>query len=205
MTYLVGSRHEGLRRDRHGPPAGAHGVQGHAEASRHATGPDASTAPGSTARTWFDRTNYFETMPATDENLEWALELEADRMVNTFIAKEGPRLGNDGRPQRVRDGREQPDGVLIKRMMAAAYEWHNYGKSTIGTRVRHRERADREAAGVLQEVLPAGQRRADRRGQVRRGEGAGADRGEISARFRGRSASWSRPTPRSRRRTASAA
>ena len=35
-----------------------------------------------------DRTNYFETFPAGDENLKWALELEADRMVNSFVAKE---------------------------------------------------------------------------------------------------------------------
>jgi zinc protease len=34
-----------------------------------------------------DRTNYFETFQATEDNLKWALELEADRMVNSFIAK----------------------------------------------------------------------------------------------------------------------
>ena len=28
MTYLVGSRHEGYGESGHGPPAGAHGVQG---------------------------------------------------------------------------------------------------------------------------------------------------------------------------------
>ena len=38
--------------------------------------------------TWTDRTNYFETFSATDENLNWALDLEADRMVNSFIRKE---------------------------------------------------------------------------------------------------------------------
>jgi len=32
--------------------------------------------PNGTA--WFDRTNYFETFTSTDENLEWALDLEAD-------------------------------------------------------------------------------------------------------------------------------
>jgi zinc protease len=29
--------------------------------------------------TYYDRTNYFETVPASDENLIWALDLEADR------------------------------------------------------------------------------------------------------------------------------
>ena len=33
--------------------------------------------------TSYDRTNYFETMTATDDNLRWALEMEADRMVNS--------------------------------------------------------------------------------------------------------------------------
>jgi len=32
--------------------------------------------------TSFDRTNYFETVNASNENLEWALGLEAERMVN---------------------------------------------------------------------------------------------------------------------------
>ena len=32
-----------------------------------------------------DRTNYFETMTAGDENLEFGIELEADRMMNSFI------------------------------------------------------------------------------------------------------------------------
>jgi len=39
------------------------------------------------ATTWFDRTNYFEAMPAKDDNLSWALEMEADRMVNANIAQ----------------------------------------------------------------------------------------------------------------------
>src|ERR1044071_1753349 len=37
--------------------------------------------------TWYDRTNYFETVNASDENLRWALGLEAERMVNMRIEK----------------------------------------------------------------------------------------------------------------------
>jgi len=37
--------------------------------------------------TWFDRTNYHETFSASAENLDWALAMEADRMVNSFIAR----------------------------------------------------------------------------------------------------------------------
>jgi zinc protease len=31
-------------------------------------------------------------------------------------------------------GENNPQRVLLQRMMAAAFEWHNYGKSTIGNR-----------------------------------------------------------------------
>ena len=80
ITYLVGSRHEG-----YGETGMAHllehlvfkGTPNHpdipAELSERGAFPNGTT--------WFDRTNYFETFPATDENLEWALDLEADRMV----------------------------------------------------------------------------------------------------------------------------
>src|SRR5260221_13890614 len=37
--------------------------------------------------TWLDRTNYFEIFGASDDNLRWAIELKADRMVNSFIPK----------------------------------------------------------------------------------------------------------------------
>ena len=82
-----------------------------------------------------DRTNYFETMPATDENLEFGIELEADRLVNSYVKREDLVARNDRRPQRVRDAaRTARERILNQRMMAAAYEWHNYGKSTIGNR-----------------------------------------------------------------------
>ena len=64
-------------------------------------------------------------------------------------------------------------------MTATAFEWHNYGKSTIGNRSRHRARADRHAAGLLQEVLPARQRHAGRRRPVRSGHRHQAGRAEV--------------------------
>lgn len=86
ITYKVGSRHEG-----YGETGMAHllehmvfkGTPRHPdipnELSKHGARPNGTT--------WYDRTNYFETFAATDENLNWALDLEADRMVNSFIAK----------------------------------------------------------------------------------------------------------------------
>ena len=60
---------------------------------RHPNIPQELTAHGArpNGTTWFDRTNYFETFAATDENLRWALDLEADRMINSFIAEKDLR------------------------------------------------------------------------------------------------------------------
>jgi len=133
ITYLVGSRNEG-----YGETGMAHllehlafkGTPGHtdipAELTEHGAFPNGTT--------WFDRTNYFETFPATDENLVWALDLEADRMVNSFIAQEDL----DSEMTVVRNefelGENNPAGVLQKRVMSVAYDWHNYGNSTVGDR-----------------------------------------------------------------------
>lgn len=35
--------------------------------------------------TWLDRTNYYETLSASDDNLEFAISMEADRMINSLI------------------------------------------------------------------------------------------------------------------------
>src|SRR5262245_39570011 len=133
ITFLVGSRHEG-----YGESGMAHllehmvfkGTPKHKdipqELTAHGTRPNGST--------WYDRTNYFETFAATDENLDWALDLEADRMVNSFIAKKDL----DSEMTVVRNEFEidenQPQSVLQERAMSSAYLWHNYGKSTIGSR-----------------------------------------------------------------------
>ena len=133
ITYLVGSRHEG-----YGETGMAHllehlvfkGTPNHpdipAELSEHGAFPNGTT--------WFDRTNYFETFPATDENLEWALDLEADRMVNSFISAEDLESEMTVVRNEWESGENQPMGVLRKRVMSAAFDWHNYGNSTIGAR-----------------------------------------------------------------------
>lgn len=38
--------------------------------------------------TWYDRTNYYEIFPSSDENLRWSIEMEADRMINATIKQE---------------------------------------------------------------------------------------------------------------------
>lgn len=84
--------------------------------------------------TWVDRTNYYETMPAEDANLEFGIRLEADRMVNSFIRREDLASEMTVVRSEFEMGENDPRNVLSQRMTAVAYEWHNYGKSTIGNR-----------------------------------------------------------------------
>jgi len=84
--------------------------------------------------TWFDRTNYFETFPATAENLEWALDLESDRMVNSFIATKDLASEMTVVRNEYESGENSPFNVLLERAMSTAFLWHNYGHSTIGAR-----------------------------------------------------------------------
>lgn len=86
------------------------------------------------ATTWLDRTNYFELFEANDENLEWALGMEADRMINaTFTAKELESEMTVVRNEMER-GENNPFRILMARMDSTAYLWHNYANSTIGAR-----------------------------------------------------------------------
>ena len=84
--------------------------------------------------TWLDRTNYYETLPATEENLEFAIHLEADRLVNSYVKKEDLDSEMTVVRNEFERGENSPSRVLMQRMLAVAFEWHNYGKSTIGNR-----------------------------------------------------------------------
>lgn len=133
ITYLVGSATEN-----YGETGMAHLLEHlvFKGTPRHPNIPQELTAHGArpNGTTWTDRTNYFETFAATDENLNWALDLESDRMVNSFIAKKDL----DSEMTVVRNefelGENSPFRVLLDRTMAASYIWHNYGKTTIGAR-----------------------------------------------------------------------
>jgi len=84
--------------------------------------------------TWWDRTNYYEELPASAENLDFALALEADRMVNSKIAAEDLAKEFSVVRNEFEKTENQPDIVLEDKVLATAYQWHNYGKSTIGSR-----------------------------------------------------------------------
>ncbi len=79
-----------------------------------------------------DRTNYFESMPASDANLEFGIRFEADRLVNSFVDKKD--LETEMTVVRNEFERSENNGgfVLRSRVRAAALPWHNYGRAVIG-------------------------------------------------------------------------
>lgn len=133
ITYLVGSRHEGL-----GETGMAHLLEHMVfkGSTKHPNIPQELTAHGArpNGTTWLDRTNYFETFAATDENLKWALDLESDRMVNSFIKKEDLATEFSVVRNEFEMGENSPQNVLNDRVVSSAYLWHTYGNSTIGNR-----------------------------------------------------------------------
>lgn len=133
MTYLVGSRQEN-----YGETGMAHLLE-HLVFKGTPKNPDIDKNFNKrgmrfNGSTWLDRTNYFELFQSSDENLEWALQMEADRMVNSFIAKKDLDSEMTVVRNEYENGENQPFGVLLKRMQSIAYDWHNYGNSTIGNR-----------------------------------------------------------------------
>ncbi len=133
LTVLVGSRHEG-----YGETGMAHLLEHmlFKPTAKHPNIPAAMKERGANfnGSTWLDRTNYFETLPASDENLEFAIALEADRLVNCPIKPEDLSTEFSVVRNEFESGENSPGRVLSQRMKAVAYEWHNYGKSTIGNR-----------------------------------------------------------------------
>ena len=133
VTYLVGSKHEN-----YGETGMAHLLEHMVfkGSTRHTNIPkelqDHGSRPNGT--TSYERTNYFETFSAIDANLEWALDLESDRMVNSFIAKKDLDSEMTVVRNEFESGENSPLSVLYQRVLSTAYLWHNYGKSTIGSR-----------------------------------------------------------------------
>jgi zinc protease len=132
VTYMVGSKHEN-----YGETGMAHllehlffkGSPKHpkqdAEGNLHGARLNGTTD--------FDRTNYEETFPAEEKNLEWALSMESDRMANAFILKKDLDSEFSVVRNELERGENDPFSVLYGKLLAGAYQWHNYGKDVIGT------------------------------------------------------------------------
>lgn len=133
VTYLVGSRHES-----YGETGMAHLLEHMLFKGTNSSGNlmDQLSKRGMqfNGTTFYDRTNYYETFPASEDNLQWALGMEADRMINSKIA----RVDLDKEFSVVRNemeiGENDPFRVLWKQLAAVSFDWHNYGNNTIGAR-----------------------------------------------------------------------
>jgi zinc protease len=134
VVYLVGSRNEG-----YGETGMAHllehmvfkSAKSGREIFKELTDRTGGNFNGNTS---YDQTMYFETLNASDENLRWALGLEADRMANMTMEKKDLDKEMTVVRNEMEAGENSPVGVLQKRTLASAYNFHNYGKTVIGNR-----------------------------------------------------------------------
>jgi len=133
VTYLVGSRHEN------------YGETGMAHLLEHLlfkgtrknpdiTGQFARRGMDFNGTTSLDRTNYYEVFQASPDNLDWALQMEADRMVNSPVLQKDLASEMTVVRNEFESGENSPGNMLFKRMQSVAYDWHSYGRSTIGNR-----------------------------------------------------------------------
>jgi zinc protease len=133
LTYRVGSRHEN------------YGETGMAHLLEHLIFKGTPTTKNVWAEftkrglrangtTWVDRTNYFASFTANDDNLRWYLGWLADSMVNSFIAKEDLASEMTVVRNEMEMGENNPGRILFQRTLSTMYDWHNYGKNTIGAR-----------------------------------------------------------------------
>jgi zinc protease len=84
------------------------------------------------ATTWYDRTNYFETVPS--DQLEMTIKLEADRMRNSLIADTDRQSEMTVVRNELERGQNEPSEVLDEAVYAAAFREHPYHHPTIGWR-----------------------------------------------------------------------
>jgi zinc protease len=133
VTYLVGSRHE-----KYGETGMAHLLE-HllfkgTEKGGNIWAEMTKRGMRNNGSTWYDRTNYFETFNASPADLEWAISMEADRMVNSRVDRKDLDTEMTVVRNEMERGENSPGRVLWQRAIGAAYRWHNYGKETIGAR-----------------------------------------------------------------------
>jgi zinc protease len=133
ITYRVGSRHEAL-----GEHGAAHLLE-HMLFKASGSVADPKREMGARAMRWNgttsdDRTNYFASFGTSTEKMQWMLSWLAGMMSQARFT----RADLDSEMSVVRNEWERsqsnPGSVLAERMRQAAYQWHGYGRATIGAR-----------------------------------------------------------------------
>jgi len=133
MTYLVGSRNEN-----YGQTGMAHLLEHMlfkgTPTIRNALGEFSRRGLQANGSTSTDRTNYFASFAASPDTLKWYLGWQADAMVNSLVARQDLDSEMTVVRNEMESGENNPFRILMQKMQAAAYQWHNYGKTTIGAR-----------------------------------------------------------------------
>jgi zinc protease len=133
MTYLVGARHED-----YGQTGMAHLLEHMlfrgTPTLRNALAEFSKRGLAANGSTSSDRTNYYASFASDPETLSWYLGWQADAMVNSLIAKEDLDSEMTVVRNEMERGENNPFQILMQQMQAAAFQWHNYGNSTIGAR-----------------------------------------------------------------------
>lgn len=133
LTLRVGSRHEN------------YGETGMAHLLEHLMFKGTPTHPkvwaefekrglAANGTTGMDRTNYTATFSANEGNLDWYVGWLADAMVNSFIARKDLDTEMTVVRNEMEMGENSPERTLYKKTLATMFDWHNYGKDTIGAR-----------------------------------------------------------------------
>lgn len=133
IVYHVGSRYEG-----YGETGMAHLLEHMLfkpskkfKSIKQTIGDKGAVANGTT---FYDRTDYYEVLPAADSNLTWALDMESDRMVNSLMRNEDLQKEFTVVRNEFEADENSPNRILNERVLSTMYLWHNYGKSTIGSK-----------------------------------------------------------------------
>jgi zinc protease len=81
-----------------------------------------------------DRTNYFASMAENADHLDFYLHWLSEALTQSFIARKDLDSEMTVVRNEMESGENSPGNVLFQNMLASAFHWHNYGKSTIGAR-----------------------------------------------------------------------
>jgi zinc protease len=84
--------------------------------------------------TSFDRTNYTARFSADEANLRWYIDWLADALVNSFIARRDLDTEMTVVRNEMERGENSPERTLYKKTLSVMFDWHNYGRDTIGAR-----------------------------------------------------------------------
>jgi zinc protease len=144
-----------------------------------------------------------ERSPPSDENLKWALSLETDRMVNVKFTKQILDTEMTVVRNEFERGENSPASILRERVASTAYLWHNYGKSTIGSKDDLEKVPYNRLAEFYKKYYQPGQRRAGHHREIDEAKTLQMV-ADTMGRFGALRAFSIRPTRWSRHRTASA-